>query len=549
MGVPKIAVIALVAIIAVPILLGYAMNLTQVSESGYKSTGDSVNVTPLLQNGTGSNYAHSDVFQLNTNINISGAQFIPIYESLTTIKSSYNLRIDTFAAGTHPSWGGASGVALSLFNYLGFASDNEGTGTRLGINYVKSDMTLIQSVPNLHSLYFDSKTMKITFIQYSGSYLNGFTLDVSSLDNRIVLTDGGNYQGTCYTAYSLANGSTYNYANLSAGFHIDFSRLTSTSPAYYPGVTMPNDVKNALMTINLDSITDANYYITIDGIKFEKTTVAGVVSWTATNTITSETVDLYYDPTINDNSYQFFEDVEYESPHRTTYELRYVGHWPTLIGEANYYQKYTFERSSRLAFNSIQFTQSSNSRTPTVRMDDALFKAFEYPVITNRTYDPSTFKTNPVTTISDLQLYGTSLTFAGVTYTVNEGMISLNGHNIPVNDLKLSSSLNEGGTYDNKIGNTLVSTTATPSTITFSGAWAASISTDSQETYTYTHTEWIPGHFAWDGIDQNFLMVGLITCLGVFIALGIYARKKGSGGLIPLMIAVGCAAMVFFVML
>ena len=549
MGVPKIAVIALVAIIAVPILLGYAMNLTQVSETGYKSTGDSVNVTPLLQNGTGTNYAHSDVFQLNTNINIAGAQFIPLYESLTTIKSSYNLGIDRFAAGTHPYWGGASGVALSNFNYLALVSDNEGSGTNLGINYVKSDMTLIQSVPNLHSVYFDSKTMKITFIQYSGSYLNGFTLDVSSPTNKIILTDGGNYQGTCYTAYSLANGTTPNYVNLSAGFHIDFSRLMSTSPSYYPGITMPNDVKNALMTINLDSITDANYHITIDGIKFEKTTVAGVVSWTATCLQTSETVDLYYDPTINDNTYQFFEDVEYESPHRTTFELRYVGHWPTLIGEANYYQKYTIERPSRLAFNSIQFTQSSSSITPTVRMDDALFKAFEYPVITNRTYDPSTFKTNPVTTISDLQLYGTSLTFAGVTYTVNEGMISLNGHNIPVNDLKLSSSLNEGGTYDNKIGNTIVSTTATPSTITFSGAWSASISTDSQETYTYTHTEWNAGKFAWDGIDQNFLMVGLITCLGVFIALGIYAKKKGSGGLIPLMIAVGCAAMVFFVML
>lgn len=98
------------------------------------------------------------------------------------------------------------------------------------------------------------------------------------------------------------------------------------------------------------------------------------------------------------------------------------------------------------------------------------------------------------------------------------------------------------------INNVVVSTTPEPSTITFNGKWSLSIITTSQEQYEYTKTEWIAGSFAWDGIDHNFLMVGMLTCLGVFIALGIYGRRSGAK-VLPLMLVCGGAALLFFVML
>ena len=67
MMVQKIAVIALVAIISVPILLGYAMNLNEVTVSDYDTTGDSVNVSQLLQVGTRYNYVGADLNSINTN--------------------------------------------------------------------------------------------------------------------------------------------------------------------------------------------------------------------------------------------------------------------------------------------------------------------------------------------------------------------------------------------------------------------------------------------------------------------------------------------------
>jgi hypothetical protein len=184
----------------------------------------------------------------------------------------------------------------------------------------------------------------------------------------------------------------------------------------------------------------------------------------------------------------------------------------------------------------------------TFRVDAAEFKAFEYPIIEDMTYSPAAFKTNPSTTINDPVSYGPSFEFGGNTYNVKKGNITMGNHDIPVKGLVLSSVPNPEGGYDNKIGNTVISTTAAPSAITFNGKWSASITTTAQEEYEVTKTEWKAGSFAWDGMDQNFLMVGLLASLGAFIALGIYARRSRAT-IWPLLIVCGGAALLFFVML
>ena len=68
------------------------------------------------------------------------------------------------------------------------------------------------------------------------------------------------------------------------------------------------------------------------------------------------------------------------------------------------------------------------------------------------------------------------------------------------------------------------------------------------EEITLTKTQWNAGQFAWDGMDSNFLMVGLLTSLGVFIALGIYSRRSKSS-VWPLMLVAGGAAFLFLIMM
>ena len=87
--VSKVAVVALVAIIACPILIGYAMNMSQVTVTEYKPTDDGMIITPLLQNDVEYTQVYSDIYDLNTNFSDSPlypsnrTKTLPIYESIT----------------------------------------------------------------------------------------------------------------------------------------------------------------------------------------------------------------------------------------------------------------------------------------------------------------------------------------------------------------------------------------------------------------------------------------------------------------------------------
>lgn len=553
--VQKIAVMALVAIVAIPILLGYAFNLTETTESSYRDADDDLNVTPLLYNGTQYNYSHGDINRLNTDLGTYGyLKTIPYYENITTTSTSYPLAQNVYY---NQSYGGVDQSTAFLYFYE--QMDYNPGSTNVIAQLYKTVGGVESSIGNVgyfHSVSFDQTTGTIEVLYYNGDSDHVGQMSFTGNMTRIRFTSAGSVSTTYVASYD--NNNTY-YADFAAGFHF----IGNYRNWFF---LLPNYTQSTLFTIDLNSITDANYSIVVTdaetGYRLEKYTSGGVVSWYVRDHIDNTRVfQLYYDQSASSNTYQIYWDL-YKVNQDSTYkyytsnkEFRYVGDWPTAIGEANVYWSHSDSVSfgkpvsdPDLNFNFINFNSSSANRSPTMRVDDAYFRAFEFQVIKEQTYSPASFKTNPSTTIKDVTIYGTSLSFGGINYAVKNGKITLGSHQIPVEGLVLTSVPNGTG-YDNKIGNTIVSSTAQPSTIKFNGSWSASVSTETMESFTYTHTEWNVGKFGWDGIDQNFLMVGLITCLGVFIALGIYARKSRSGGVIPLMIVVGGAAMVFFVML
>ena len=552
MAVQKIAAIALVAIIAVPIMLGYALNLTETTETGFKTTGDSVNVTPLLMNDIGYNYAHADQFILNTDIATYGShKIIPKYEMASPAYTPFQLE-QLYTVKTYNT----ESVSIYDFNFYYLQLDYDPGQTNVGCdfyNYVGGVEQYYGYAGGFHSLYYEKSTGSYEISVYSGGGLNFIT--ITGTLSRIVLNGG-----PAEVNIGFFDADAESFTDIAGGFHFIGNRSNWW-------VNLPDRCKSIIFTIDLNSITDSTYSIDIDGIgggyTLEKSTTGGVISWLLRDqSDPTRTIDLYYDQNQNKNVYQVYWDLipvnqdstyVYYTSHR---EFRYVGAWPMVVGEANYYLTFTDDTTPRASvgspynFDSFSFSDSSSSRSPTIRFDDAYFEAFSYPIINGMTYNPASFKTYPATTISDITKYGVSFTFGGNTYSVNsKGNITLGSRQIPVEGLVLSSERNDLGYYDNKIGNTVVSSTLYPSSITFDGKWSARVSTIAQEQFTYTKTEWNVGSFAWDGIDSNFLMVGLITCLGVFIGCGIYARKRGTGGIIPLMIVVGCAAAVFFIML
>ena len=64
--VSKAVVIALVAIVACPILLGYGLNLQPTTHTDYAPSNDPVDVTNFLLNSTYHGAAFADVYKLNT---------------------------------------------------------------------------------------------------------------------------------------------------------------------------------------------------------------------------------------------------------------------------------------------------------------------------------------------------------------------------------------------------------------------------------------------------------------------------------------------------
>lgn len=566
MAVSKIAVIALVGILAIPILLGYAFNLSEVSVTDYKPSSESINVTPLLQNGTYYSYANANPYQLNSNFDdryrdtsdmlTYPTPTSPVYNQNTTVKTPYGLN-QYFILN---NWGD-NGFAVSKINIkMVYDIANVNLTGRL----TDQNNATVNTYNKITEVYFSTDDNKMYITYMDGADFKTVVVNASTTYHMY-------YTRTPATAnvsfiVNRVNSSTSTYADLSQGYY--FAGMYGQTLSR---VNLPDNSYSVLLTVNLDSITAATYRSDFNigpiALSLQKVTNNGIPAWALYERYHNpmlKVADLYYDSSRSDNTYQFnirltptgtyLNTSEYYDPE---IEINYIGGWPTLIGQANVYKSYTYEYPSPNGYlipsagglNHITFLNVQGStRTPTIRLDAGQFKAFEYPVIESRTYTPADFKDNPLTTISNISQYGDSLSFAGNTYVIDSsGNITLGTHKIPVNNLILKSVPVTVG-YENRIGDTTISISAEPSTITFNGKWAASIETTSQTATTYTKTEWTAGHFAWDGMDHNFLIVGLITCLGVFIALGIYLRKTGKG-LMPLLIVCGCAAGLFFCMI
>lgn len=568
MGVPKIAVMAIVAIVAIPILMGYALNLNETVIKDYKTNNDPVNVTQLLQTGTGWSIAQGDPYQMNNSLQASFnwglGTITPIYNKISNVKTTLPLKsYDTYIV---------DGERVNNFqNYRmwEYELDYVIASGYYVTAYVYDDNGYVGQCTNVVYIHWDKETSKLNYVGYYNTDPDtptetGFVYTVPTLD--YIEFDLVGFSTVDVRSSRVEISGTNTYADISDGFY--FKKFAGKPRTKGWDIGLPDNSISVLLSIDLDSITASNYTMIIEGdqnsytpIKLVKTTTGGVVSW---QVLKGSTVidNLYYDPNISHNTYQVLftenEPVWTDSGggYYTYYghvEFRYIGSWQKTIGVANYFQKYELDYSQLndpvLKTINLRANDGTTSRTPTVRIDAAQFRAFEYPIMENTTYNAADFKTNPSTSITNINQYGSQIIFGGSTFNVTNGSITIDGHKVPVEGLIFKSVPNtDTVTYDNKIGNTIISTTANPSSIQFVGKWSATVITSSMEETSYTKTEWTPGQFGWDGIDANFLMVGMFAALGTLIGLGIYARSHNIR-IWPVLLVCGGAILLFFCMI
>lgn len=561
--VSKIAVMALVAIVAVPILLGYGLNIQTDSYSGWEEDGSSQNLTNYLasiEDASKRNYTDADIYQFNSNIFYEyAAQVYPVYEKVSTTKTPVRLAQEYYPTPGNP-----------LIRMGEYYSQGTIDGGYDASNYYSITISLsggsTYTFDHLKSWYWvsDGSTASIDFaITEPGA--NGGYID-AGYDYLNIVGISSSYTGTpagYWKAWNWQNTSN-SYADISKGYRLNMESSALATPIpniydyYMHGLGLvsiyPSGIcKEMVMTFNLDSITESSYYLALRfanhnvgvdygaSITLEKRTTDGNVEWYYTTYGDPDEHPLYYNPDLSSNTYQLYLNGD------TGGEFRYVGAWTDVIRESESLITYPFEyEDGWLSGDYIQRIDVLG-RTPIIRIDRASVAAYEYKIIRDTTYNPYEFKINPVTKLTNVVESGSSLIFGGITYAVDNGQITVDSESISLNGIKLSSVFT-GNAYDNTINGKVVSTTLTPSSIVFNGDWSMQVNTTAQKYVEKETTKWIPGQFAWQGMDDNFLVAGLITSLAAFVGLAIYGRRSGAK-VLPLLLVCGGAAFMFLLML
>ena len=165
----KVAVMALVAVVAIPIIMGYALNFQEVEHNDYRA-GDSQTVTDLLINSEVYSYGQANTYSLNKNNwgNSGIYYFFPQYRSVSDTVTSVPMGYST----TRP----AGDVIFSNYLYYSIWVDNTAS------DYVTY---------TIHGGYYDGQSFSgIRAMEFiDGKDLNSIEV-LSSTSTRIAVYPG-----------------------------------------------------------------------------------------------------------------------------------------------------------------------------------------------------------------------------------------------------------------------------------------------------------------------------------------------------------------------
>lgn len=557
--VSKIAVIAIVTLVAIPVGLGYAFNLKEVPTENI-TEGAPTNVSQFLENDTIFTYTNANVYELNGK-RFSGiadvGRLYPDYNKTSTAASSIRLfQFNSF-------W--TTGVRGSLDYYqiitnmdptnydnqISVTIEEYGTGNRVTFNRVVS-------------LVYDAEgdvnsTNGVVKINYDprGSTGHSYELRADNGIGTLIWTTTSQYTGIPVVSYSEPVNPNPQYVSIADGFKLHPTG-THTAINYWtcPGSGAEQIVLTFDMSQVSGSISLRTYANTIPVRPLNPVVISN-----DGNSAKFADFDLVMTP--GANVYQLIIN-------RTNMELRYIKDWPGQLGLANYYRSWTYTytedpwdlgnlpKNKPLSIDEfitgLAFIPTESGTQPEInkiRIDSAFIKSAPIKVIKNNTYDPATLIGNNSisTTIKTVDMAGSFINFGGNSYTVDSDKnLDLGPRKISIEGITFRSIPNTSGQYDNMINDYVISTTAAPSTIVFNGVWIADIISKPISVEVGTETKWVPGTWAWNGLDVNFALIGLATCAAAFIGFGLYGKRSGSKvGTLMLVCAGG--ALVFMALL
>ena len=538
--VSKIAVTAIVLVVAVPILLGYGMAFKEVTKSSWDPTGESVLITDVITNDMDYSYVTLDTYSANSALYIpghfeSGYGITPAYPNKTTAATLLGYS--------------------EVFNEVRDRTAGAGETINVSKTYTSYKWDIISAT-------FDIDTpinATFTHLDETTTTINGITDLYSSGSNFIGYVGNAEFTQTNVTAFTLSSATTftayqkvtllgtgasalyqYQYPNTAYGWTIPTNMIYGV-----PG----NSANYAVLTIDFSDL-EGTYTYSANTASGSSPIPLTITRHNSTGTddpsymeVNGEYMYLKTDPdgTISENGnvYQIVFN-------KKSYTVNYIGNMPTMGTEAYAYSSVNIPYGSGI---DTELQSISISSGPVYRTDVYTVRSNNYPVISDGSYTFGTLsgKISSQLELSKPEITGTSITLAGETFNANGIYLKISGKSVSMDGLKIRSYF-EDGVYHNSIGNHDLPDTNQPLEITFNGVWYLGVKETALEYNEWQSTEWQPGEFAWNGVDSSFALMGLITCAAAFVGLGMYGKRSGAK-VGTLMLVCGCAAFVFLALL
>ena len=532
MNVKVLAAIALTVIVAMPIGLGYMMNINEVSYNEYEQNG-TTNITDMINNST------SDVFTLYTGIDnnkLCNDGGVPMSLDFVTSGSTYTSVYKYTVTSTSTSNLPAGNTTLTSSYYWKFVISN---------NYCRGyGWTDSGGNSHFNAIAATAPATNVTFERLAtGFYMDSFDYPIAPLDVTnfyvYLITSG---PGT--TSFLSAK-----YAYQAAGWHAPGTPGTPKSTDYWynvqnnQSITMMVDLKETSQTYLYPRHGGSSSYGK-QALGIDKEASGNVKVYTTdSNGAIIESDDL--------GNYEYVR-LTIGSDNKVLVEG--LSRWPSFndkINAINSFELTADFKTNGQPINQINFTQpGTNTGANIFRVDSTSIKSGTYPVVNNGTINPQVLNPNLVNSemkISNVMIPGSSITFAGETFTVSSNKtINVSGYTVNVDGATFRSVTEDGVTWSHYIDGHLVDQSGSISSIDLNGTWSAIYKLSNLDMSSVTRDQWQAGSFAFD--QETFALVGLITCGLATIGLGLYGIRSGTK-MLWLMLVTGGAALIFMFMI
>ena len=611
--VSKVAAIAMLAMVILPIGLGYALSFDEVERDGWRTT-ETINVSDQFLNSEYPYYINSNSPNNNGALLFNDRLLPPAYNSVSSVPSSlpvYTVTDTTIPAGSRtlrasPTVQDLAFNGTSITNFertqtyvsgypiywisaplpIRIVTDPVVEYTEeYSVYVVPSDggFTFIYDSGQFRSsgpchIYCDGSSVGWNIYSYSSTAISGSNYTLNAIEllpssqppSNLILTtaDGVQYAGR-------ADGAVYRSGMLTTADGVVYSGVTRVELANVGNYRQSSEVVVSGQYVQPSEgwkwpivgnvlsgpialagavIDSAVFYLHLPSLSSYQT--LGILSTLDELVGAEDQFSIYRDNGVvsvmfgTDSQIKVlgaYSDVQVTIS-ADSVKVSGVSAWPSMYSTASVLNSVEFERTIKGQFAGLG--DHGHSTDVSVRIDNVQILGGYFP--TTKDYAFNVGESFPNRSVSmdfpTVGIYGNSITVssgsATVTYTVADGKLS---------DLDNTSMLNAvfsstivDGEYSISLNGKEILTGTDPMTITFGGDWSMAVNLYLLESFTSSSLEWVPGVYAFDQTDST--VVGILTCVGVFIALAM-VRPFSGAKMIMLAIVCGCGAVIFLIML